>query len=150
LPRQYRTFTGDLDMKSTVIPIIRYADASHAIDWLQAAFGLEPFLKVPGADGRIEHARLVLGDGMIAVASLDRQGPFEHRFRSPETAGGVTQAICMMVRDPDQIYQMAKTAGARIIDELADFQFGGRTFSCEDCESHLWVFTSHDHWKKVW
>lgn len=140
----------DHNMKSTVIPIIRYADASHAIDWLQAAFGFELFLKVPGANGRIEHARLVLGDGMITVASLDRQGSFESRFRSPQAAGGATQAICMIVRDPDQIYQMATTARARIIDELADFQFGGRTFSCEDCESHLWVFTSHDHWEKLW
>jgi uncharacterized glyoxalase superfamily protein PhnB len=56
----------------------------------------------------------------------------------------------MFVSDPDRIFLMAKAAGASIVDEIQDFQFGGRTFSCEDPESHLWVFSSHDPWQKVW
>jgi uncharacterized glyoxalase superfamily protein PhnB len=137
-------------MKSSVIPILRYSDAESAIAWLCGAFGFEVFLKVPGQDGRVEHARLILEDGMIMLASLGRDGAFDSRFRSPADAGGVTQSTSMTVSDPERIFEMAKAAGARIIDELQDFQFGGKTFSCEDLESHVWVFSSHDPWKKLW
>jgi uncharacterized glyoxalase superfamily protein PhnB len=137
-------------VKSSVVPILRYADAERAIAWLSAAFGFEVFLRVPGQGGRIEHARLVLEDGMIMVASLGRDGSFDSRFRSPADVGGVTQCISMIVSYPDRVFATAKAAGARMVDDIKDFQFGGRTFSCEDPESHLWVFTSHDPWRKLW
>jgi uncharacterized glyoxalase superfamily protein PhnB len=137
-------------VKSAVIPILRYADAERAIGWLCAAFGFEVFLKVPGRGGRVEHARLILEDGMIMLASLGRDGSFDGRFRSPGDVGGVTQCTSMVVTDPDRIFATAKAEGARIVDDIHDFQFGGRTFSCEDVESHLWVFSSHDPWRKLW
>lgn len=137
-------------MKSTVVPILRYADAERAIAWLCAAFGFEVFLKVPGSGGRIEHARLILENGMIMLASLGRESPFDGRFRSPADVGGVTQCTSMTVSDPDRVYRRARAAGARMLDEIQDFPFGGRTFSCEDPESHLWVFGSHDPWEKIW
>lgn len=137
-------------MKSAVVPILRYVDAERAITWLCAAFGFEVFLKVPGAGGRIEHARLVLEDAMIMLASIGREGAFDGRFRSPADVGGVTQCTSMTVSDPDRIFRSANAAGAHIVDSIEDFQFGGRTFSCEDPESHLWVFSSHDPWRKLW
>ena len=133
-------------MKSAVIPIVRYADAEQAIAWLCAAFGFEVFLKVPGEGGRIAHARLTLGRGMIMLASLGRDGDFDARFRSPAAMGGISQCTMMIVSDPDHIYATAQDAGARIVDEIQDFEFGGRTFSCEDPEAHVWVFSSYDPW----
>jgi uncharacterized glyoxalase superfamily protein PhnB len=137
-------------VKSSVVPILRYVDAERAIAWLCAAFGFEVFLKVPGPSGRVEHARLVLGDGMIMLASLGRDGGFDARFQSPSKAGGVTQCTSMIVSDVDRIYGMAKSAGARIVEDIHDFQLGGRMFSCEDLEGHVWVFGSHDPWRKLW
>ncbi len=137
-------------MKSAVVPILRYADAERAIEWLCAAFGFEVFLNVPGAGGRIEHARLILENGMIMLASLGREGSFDGRFRSPADVGGVTQSTSLVVSDPDRIFLSAKAAGARMVDEIHDFPFGGRTFICEDPEGHVWVFSSHDPWRKIW
>ena len=137
-------------VSSAVIPILRYSDAEKAIAWLCVAFGFELFLKVPGQAGRIEHARLILENGMIMLASLGRDSSFDCRFRSPTDVGGITQCTSMIVHDPNRIFDTAKAAGARIIDDIQDFQFGGRTFSCEDLESHVWVFSSHDPWRKLW
>src|SRR5688500_3288607 len=137
-------------MKSAIVPILRYADAERAIAWLCAAFGFEVFLKVPGPAGRIEHARLILEDSMIMLASLGRDSEFDARFRSPAKVGGVTQCTSIVVADPDRICRTAKGAGAQIVGDIQDFQFGGRTFSCADLEAHLWVFSSHDPWQKLW
>ena len=134
-------------MNSTTIPGLRYQHAKKAMTWLHDAFGFEVFLEVPGEGERIEHARLTLGPNMIMLASLDRDSEFDQKFVTPSTAKGVTQSILIVVDDPDAIYGKARAAGATIIDDIADFEFGGRTFSCEDLERHLWVFTSHDPWK---
>ena len=135
-------------MNSTTIPGLRYQNAKKAIEWLREAFGFEVFLQVPGEGEKIEHARLTLGANMIMLASLGRDGEFDQKFASPATINAVTQSILIVVDDPDAIYERSRAARANIIDEIADFEFCGRTFSCEDNERHLWVFTSHDPWKK--
>lgn len=136
-------------MKSTTIPIIRYRDAESAIDWLCRAFCFEVFLKVKGDIG-IEHARLVLGESMVMLASLGRPGKFDDHFKSPAAIGGVTQAALIRVPDPKAIYSSARAAGAKIIDEPSESPAGGQFFSCSDPESHVWVFTSGDPWEKTW
>ena len=136
-------------MSSATIPILRYRDAGAAIDWLCRAFGFQVFLRVEGGPG-IEHARLILERNMIMLASLGRKGRFEQGFTTPRMAGGVTQSVLMIVESPDRLYESSLAAGAKIIDEIADFEFGGRLFSCRDIESHVWAFGSGDPWKKTW
>ena len=137
-------------MRSATVPIIRYLDAKAAMSWLCDAFGFEVFLNVPGVDERIEHARLILGENMVMLASLGRDGDFESRFKPPSSIMGVTQCTSLFVENPDEVYEKAVLMGAKIIDDIADFQFNGRTFSCEDIENHPWVITSHDPWEKSW
>lgn len=53
--------------RSTIIPMLRYKDARAAIDWLTSAFGFAEHLVVPGVNGKIVHAQLTLGNGMIML-----------------------------------------------------------------------------------
>jgi uncharacterized glyoxalase superfamily protein PhnB len=135
-------------MHSTTVPLLRYRNANQAIDWLCRAFGFEVFLKVPGEDELIEHARLTLDANMIMLASIGRPG--EDYFQSPLEAGGITQALILVVSNPSIIYRSACAAGAKIMTELADTPFGGAMFSCQDIESHVWVFGNQDPWQKTW
>ena len=136
--------------KSKTVPILRYQDAKKSIVWLCKTFGFEVFLEVAGKNEAVEHARLVLGDSMVMIASFGRDGDFENSFVSPVEVGGVTQCTSIYVEDPENIYKMVIEAGAEIIDKLAEYQFGGRTFSCKDIESNVWIFTSHNPWGKFW
>src|SRR5437867_12327343 len=52
-----------------ISPAVIYHDAAGAIDWLCRAFGFEVRIKVEGDKGRIEHSELVIGDGVIMVAT---------------------------------------------------------------------------------
>ena len=58
------------DQNATIIPTLRYHDATAAIEWLCRAFGFEKHAVDPGEGGTIEHAQLVLGDGMMMVGSV--------------------------------------------------------------------------------
>ena len=84
--------------KSKTVPILRYQDAKKSIVWLCKTFGFEVFLEVAGKNEAVEHARLVLGDSMVMIASFGRDGDFENSFVSPVEVGGVTQCTSIYVR----------------------------------------------------
>ena len=60
--------------------------------------------------------------------------------------GGTTQSPCVIVRDLDAVCEKARSAGAEIVFEPVDQDYGGRGFSCLDPEGHLWNFGSYDPW----
>ena len=52
----------------SIYPALRYRDAHAAIAWLQEALGFEA-VAVHETDGRVGHAELAFGDGMIMIGS---------------------------------------------------------------------------------
>jgi uncharacterized glyoxalase superfamily protein PhnB len=131
---------------ATVIPTMRYNDAAAAIKWLCEAFGLEQHLVVPGEDGMIVHAQLVFGNGMVMLGSA-RESEFDNHQRLPSAIGGaVSQCPYVIVEDADKHYARAVAAGAEILMEIKDEDYGGRGYSCRDLEGHVWSFGSYDPW----
>jgi hypothetical protein len=66
---------------------------------------------------------------------------------TPATLGGTTQSPYIVVPDADMIYRRAKAAGAEIVVDIKDEDYGGRVFSCRDPEGHLWNIGTYDPWK---
>jgi len=132
--------------KATVIPCLRYRDAPAAIEWLCRAFGFEKQLVVPNQDGTIAHAQLSFGNGMIMLGSvLDTE--FGRLMKQPDEIGGSeTQSAYVIVSDADALYARAMAAGARIVMDIKDEDYGGRGFTCRDLEGHLWNFGTYDPW----
>jgi uncharacterized glyoxalase superfamily protein PhnB len=131
---------------STVIPAMRYHDANAAIEWLCKAFGFEKHLVVPGENGTVAHAQLAFGNGMIMLGSA-REDEFGQWVKPPRETGGIgTQSAYVIVEDADAHYARAKAAGAEIVMEVEDQDYGGRLYSCLDPEGHLWSFGTYDPW----
>lgn len=51
--------------------------------------------------------------------------------------------------DADAVYRKAKAAGARMVRDIKDNDYGGRGFSCRDLEGHLWHIGTYDPWDVV-
>ena len=132
--------------RATVIPCLRYRDAPAAIEWLCRTFGFEKQLVVPGEDGTIAHAQLSFGNGMIMLGSaLD--SAYGRLIKQPDEIGGAeTQTAYVIVSDADAVYAQAKAAGAEIVLDIKDEDYGGRGFTCRDLEGHLWNFGTYDPW----
>ncbi len=130
----------------TIIPTIRYKDAVKAISWLRQAFGFREHLIVPGENGSIAHAQLVLGTGMIMISSSrdDFFGQVQAPLAQPDDQ--VSQSPYIIVAEVDGHYEQAKAAGAVIILEPEDQHQGGKMYSCRDFEGNLWNFGSYDPW----
>ncbi|MBO6573820.1 MAG: VOC family protein [Rhodothermales bacterium] len=134
------------DTTATVIPTLRYNDAATAVEWLCEAFGFEKHLVVPGEDGTVIHAQLTFGRGMVMLGSA-RSDEFGAVQRPPDSADApVTQSPYIVVSDADDHYARAVAAGAHVVMELADQDYGGRLYTCRDLEGHVWSFGSYDPW----
>lgn len=134
--------------RTAVTPMLAYEDAGAAIEWLTAAFGFqeEAGSRYTGADGRIGHAQLNMGDGAVFLASPtpDYQGP-SHHAETCEAAHRwlsvpwVIDGVQVEVDDVDAHYAHAAAAGARMLSGIEDNPFG-RLYRAEDLEGHRWMF----------
>jgi uncharacterized glyoxalase superfamily protein PhnB len=134
-------------MSRTVIPTLRYRDALRMVSWLCDVFGFARHAVYEDGQGGIAHAQLTLGSGMIMLGSA-RDDEFGRLQATPAALGGTTQSPYIVVSDADEVYRRAKAAGAEIVIEIKDEDYGGRVFSCRDPEGHLWNIGTYDPWKE--
>jgi uncharacterized glyoxalase superfamily protein PhnB len=125
-----------------VIPTFSYEDAPAAIEFLERAFGFERHAVYEGEGGKIDHAQLRFGSGMIMLGSAVRQRE-EWPSKSPGEVGASTGGTYVTVEDPDAHCERAKAAGAEIITEPTDKDYGSRDYSVRDPEGYLWNFGTY-------
>jgi uncharacterized glyoxalase superfamily protein PhnB len=63
----------------------------------------------------------------------------------PGPQGG--KSIYVAVDDPDETYARAKAAGAKILEEPTNRDWGSRDFVCADPEGNIWSFGTY--WPKA-
>ena len=124
-------------MKPTIFPVLRYADARAAIDWLIQAFGFQKVCEHEGPSGTVAHAELKFGPSTIGLSSATpptADNPWSH----------VRQGIYVCQQNIDAHYERAKKAGADIIMPIRDMEYGSREYGARDSEGHLWGFGTYD------
>lgn len=118
-----------------VTPMI-YLFHAATLDWLAEVFGLTVRMRHVAADGRIEHAELVLGDGLIMAVSPGESGA----DATPAMLDGTsTQGLYVMVDDVDKHCKLARERGATILTEPENAH-GHRRYLTVDPEGHRWQF----------
>lgn len=86
---------------------------------------------------------------MVTLGSVT-DSEFGRLIKQPDEIGGAeTQSAYVIVTDADVIYKRAKAAGAEIVMEIKDEDYGGRGFSCRDLEGRLWNFGTYDPWQST-
>jgi uncharacterized glyoxalase superfamily protein PhnB len=131
---------------STVIPCLTYRDATRMVDWLCDAFGFHRHAVYPDDAGRIAHAELALGTGMIMLGSEKTDSAFAELQATPAVLGGTTQSPYLVVTDVGAVHDRVVALGGEIVIPLEDKPYGGSAFSCRDPEGHLWNIGSYDPW----
>ena len=114
-----------------------YEDVASALDWLAKAFGFRERMRLPGPDGKINHAEMELADGVIMMGCPGQE------YQNPKRIGHVTQQLYVYVDDVDKHFEHAKGAGATILEEPQDQFYGDRRYGAEDPEGHHWYFSQH-------
>jgi uncharacterized glyoxalase superfamily protein PhnB len=116
--------------RSTVIPVLIYADVREAVAWLNAAFGFVERVRI----GEGHRSQLSVGDGAVIVG--EARGD-----RSPPRPGEVTHSVIVRVADAHAHCERARQHGAQIVMEPRDFEFGERQYTAADPAGHQWTFS---------
>ncbi len=109
-------------MEPKLYPALRFRDADAAKRWLVDAFGFEEHEIVRDAAGGIVHAELRLGDDMVMLGPGDR----------------AKTGVYIAVDDVDSAYERVRAAGADIVRELEDTDYGSREFTVRDADGYEW------------
>ena len=115
-------------------PLLRYRDAKAAIEFLRSAFGFEEQAVHENEDGVVEHAELSYGPGILMLGT-DRDDQYGSRAGQGWTY--------VAVDDADAHCERARSAGAEIIVELQDTDYGSRDYAARDPEGNVWNFGTY-------
>jgi PhnB protein len=122
-----------LNPPTTIAPMLSVRRGASAVDFYKAAFGAEVLFRLDGGDGGVV-AQLAVGDSDFWVAD---ESP-EHQNFSPETLGGASARMVMVVADPDAMFGKALVAGASSVSPVADQPYGWRVGRVVDPFGHHW------------
>jgi PhnB protein len=118
---------------STLAPLLSVRRGKQAIDFYKAAFGALIVSYVEAPDGAVV-AEMRVGASSLWVAD---ESP-EHKNFSPESLGGSTARMVLVVDDPDAVFDRAVNAGGIIVYEVADQNYGWRVGRVADPFGHHW------------
>ncbi len=118
----------------TITPYLLYEDVESALDFLDQAFGFQETLRYSGSEGYINHAEMRLGDATIYMGDPGAE------YRNPLKLGQATVHLYVEVDDVDALFERATEAGAGVVEEPADQEYGQRRCGLLDPEGHKWWF----------
>lgn len=128
------------DTHQRMFPALRYRDADAAIEWLGRAFGFTEKAVHRGEDGTVHHAELALGRELILLGQYRADGFLAGHPPDPLAS---TVSLYIVVDDPDALRDRAGAAGAQVVRELVDTDYGSREFSVRDPEGNAWSFGTY-------
>jgi PhnB protein len=105
---------------------------AKAVEFYKAAFAASELFRVDAGDGAVV-ARLAVGEGEFWVAD---ESP-EHLNFSPESLGGGSVRMVMIVENPDTVFDQAVSAGATVVWPVGN-QYGWRLGRIVDPYGHHW------------
>ncbi|HEX5099434.1 MAG TPA: VOC family protein [Polyangiaceae bacterium] len=109
---------------------LNLSDAKGAMNFVKKAFGGKVRAVMPGADGKIMHAEVKLGDTLLLFSDSVQEPP------RPAN-------LFMYVPSVDKTFAKALKAGAKVIMPVADMFWGDRWGRVEDPYGNRWSIATH-------
>jgi len=119
-------------------PYIIVKNAPAAIAFYEKVFGAKEEFRLPGPDGHIGHAELVIGAGRLMLA--DESPAFG--ALSPPSIGGTPVKLHLYVEDVDATIARAEKEGATVLRPAQDQFYGDRSGMIADPFGHQWFLGS--------
>jgi PhnB protein len=123
-----------LDAVTQIMAQLSVRRGREAIEFYKAAFGAVEEYRVAGTDAHPDVvAQLAVGGASFWVSD---ESPPNGNF-SPESVGGATARVLLVVDDPDAVVAQAVSAGAREVHGVGE-EHGWRIGRVEDPFGHHW------------
>jgi uncharacterized glyoxalase superfamily protein PhnB len=118
-----------------LLPHITYTNLPEAIRWLQRVFSFAEHYRYGDP---VAGAQLHLGDAWVMARTARHPS-----YKAPAGLGYGTQSLTIFVEGVEQHFERAKTAGAEIVEELHETEYGELQYGALDLDGHHWLFSRH-------
>jgi len=118
--------------KTSIAPMLSVRGGAKAVEFYKTAFGATEVFRMDDPSGAVV-ARLSVEGAEFWVAD---ESP-EHKNFSPETLGGGTVRVILVVDDPDAAFARTVSAGGTIVYEVTN-EYGWRLGRVMDPFGHHW------------
>ena len=119
--------------KTSIAPMLSVRRGAQAIDFYKQAFGARELFRLDNEAGEVV-AQLAVADAEFWVTD---ESPENKNF-SPESLGGGTVRMVLVIDDPDAMFARAIQAGATTVWPVADQEYGWRVGRLVDPFGHHW------------
>jgi len=120
--------------QTTISPALTVRNAVAAVEFYKRAFGAAELSRLTTPSGGIVAEVAIDGAGFLVVD----ESP-ENFNLSPQTLGGTSVRISLLVADPDAVAARAVAAGATVLFPVADQPYGYRQGRVADPFGHHWL-----------
>ena len=118
--------------KTSIAPMLSVRNGAKAVEFYKAAFGATELYRIEGGDAVV--AQLSVGGAEFWVADESPQ----HQNFSPESLGGGTVRMILVVGDPDAVFNQAVNAGGKVVSPVQAHDYGWRVGRVVDPFGHHW------------
>jgi DNA-binding transcriptional MerR regulator/uncharacterized glyoxalase superfamily protein PhnB len=118
------------------LTLLVYDDIQAVHDHMVSVFGFGPGAISRDENGRVVHAELHVGDGVVWI----HPPSVEYGLASPAQLGASTHCMTVMVDDVEAHHARAVAVGAAIEYPPRDMPYGVREYAARDPEGGLWSF----------
>lgn len=123
----------------SVTPYLTVRNAAQGIEFYKRAFGAQERVRLPGPDGKVAHAEIMIGNSIVMLGD---ECP-EMGNQSPQSLQGSTVGLALYVENADEVFNRAVKAGATVKEALLDKFWGDRAGSITDPFGHQWTILTH-------
>lgn len=108
--------------------------AADAIVFYKQAFGAEEVLRLPGPNGKLMHAAVLINGATVMLVDEMK----EMAALGPKALGGTPVTLHLYVADADAAIDRAASAGATVVMPATDMFWGDRYGQVQDPWGHMW------------
>jgi len=114
----------------SIMPFLYVAGAASAVEFYRRVFGATVLMREEEPSGIVSHAQLKIGETLVMLSdptSADvKQNDTHGLSRTPRSYGGSPVHLYIYVADADEVVKRAIEAGAKVIDDVEDREWGDR------------------------
>jgi PhnB protein len=114
-----------------ILPYLNLVGAAEFVEFAKRAFGAEEVRMFKAPDGKVIHARLRIGDSILALGEAYGEGAI------------IVGALHMYVPNVDEVYAKAVREGVKVLRPLRDEPYGDRAAVLQDAFGNSWFPSTH-------
>jgi PhnB protein len=114
-----------------ILPYLNLVGAAEFVEFAKRAFGAEEVRMFKAPDGKVIHARLRIGDSILALGEAYGEGAI------------IVGALHMYVPNVDEVYAKAVREGIKVLRPLRDEPYGDRAAVLQDAFGNSWFPSTH-------